>query len=134
MAMFLILLLILGVVSLFIALLGSSEKSGNQAVGVIFAERVLDDIAARGRHTYPAFDATLNGSAAFYAGETVSPTEFAYTVTASELTPAQNALPSSRGESWLLETEVRWWSNAATTRSGQGKLFVRQARVVYVSR
>lgn len=134
MAMFLLLLLILGVVSLFTALLGSSGKSSNQAVGVMFAEKVLEDISHRGRKTYPAFDPALSGSAAFYTGDPSNPTQFTYSVTAVDLDPARNADPDARGENWLLETEVRWWSDTATTRSGQGKLFVRQARLVYVSR
>lgn len=134
MAMFLVLVLLVGVVSLFIALLGSSAKANDQAVGVLYAERVLDRLSARGRPTYPAFDSTLTGTQGFYTHDEATQTSFFYSVTATELTPSENKVPDAPGETWLLETEVRWWNNVTTTKAGQGNLYVRQARVVYVSR
>lgn len=134
-AMFLLLLLILGVVSLFVAMLGASSKSNNQAAGVMFAERILERLAVAGRKTYPAYDVTMTGgSEGFYTGDPANPTTFFYAVTASEVTPAENANPNSAGQTWLLETQVSWWSDSTSTRAGQGRLFVRQARLVYIPR
>lgn len=138
-------LLIVSVLSLFLGLLTSSAKSNDQAIGVVYADRLLQDIAGRARKTHPSFNPSYAGNASFYTQDTENLTQFAYTVTATELTPGvgrtgpagefANSDPAGPGASWLLEAEVRWWSTEqARSKAGSGQLFVRQSRVVYVSR
>jgi len=144
-AMLLLGLLIVSVLSLFLGLLTSSAKSNDQAIGVVYADRLLQDVAGRARRTHPAFNGSYTGNTSFYTQDTENVTQFTYTVTATELTPGvgktgpagefANSDPAGPGESWLLEAEVRWWStDQARSKAGVGQLFVRQSRVVYVSR
>ena len=134
-SMFLLTLLIVIVLGVFTTYLSAGVKSSDQAIGVMFAEQVLERVNSSAKITYPAFPAAFNGGQGIYTQDPTNQTTFFYDVTASELTPAVNANPLSAGESWLLETRVSWWSNAAgASRTGYGALSVRRARMVYVSR
>ena len=125
-------LLIISVMGLFLALLGASAKSSDQTIGVLYAERVLDAMAHNAASTYPAFT-NASSQTDVYDHDANNKTTFVYSVTATDLEPGTFALPATPGQTWLLEAEVRWWSvEAARSRAGQGQLFVRQARVVYV--
>ena len=134
-AMGLLLTLMLSVAALFGKLMSSSAKSNDQAVGIVFADRVLDRASAQASKTYPAFTPGLQGGQGFYVQDPSTQTQFFYSLSAHEITPTRNALSTSPGESWLLEAEVRWWElDRARGRSDFGNLYVRQARLVYVSR
>ena len=135
MAIMLLSMLILSVLAVFTTLLSSSVKSNDQAIGVVYAEKILDQCQANAKSKYPAFAPTLNGGQGFYSQDPNSQTTFFYNVTASDLDPVKNADPKGAGELWFLDTEVQWWSTSANaTRVGYGKLSVRQGRVVYISR
>ena len=134
-ALLLLSMMILSVLAVFTALLSSSAKSNDQAIGVLYAEKILEQARANAKTNYPAFSPTSNGGQGFYSQDPTNQTAFFYNVTASDLDPVYNADPNSPGELWYLEAEVYWWSNApGKSRTGYGALSVRQGRVTYISR
>jgi hypothetical protein len=116
---------------LFAQLLASTTKSGFINVASVYADRVLEKAARNPNSSSPAYAPLATGEREFMVQGKESPTKFFYRLQASRLSE-----PSSFGERWLLDVEVRWWADdagsAQNARPGYGELATRQSRLVYV--
>lgn len=116
---------------LFAQLLASTTKSGYLSVATVYADRVLEYATNNPESSSPAFPPLRTGEQEFLVQGEDSPTKFVYRLEATQL-----ARDLPHGERWMLDVEVRWWTddpNSDTTaRAGYGELRTRQSRLVYV--
>lgn len=111
-------LMLIGLSGLFLRLLASSEKSGDQTTGIMLAERLL-----RERIESRSFgNVTTPESLFLYTHDGSSPTEFVYRVTSTPI-----VLNPTQPEIYYMDVEVQWMGG---TRQGQGQLVSRAGRLV----
>jgi len=111
-------LMLIGLSGLFLRLLASSEKSGDQTTGIMLAERLLRErVEARN------FGSVASPESRYlYTHDGSSPTEFVYRVTSTPM-----VLNSGEPEVYYMDVEVQWMGG---TRQGQGQLVSRVGRLV----
>lgn len=115
---------------LFAQLLASTTKSGYLNVASVYADRVLEQATSHPNPGPPAFANLSTGEQEFLVQGDQKPTKFLYRLEATEISHAAG------GERWLLEVEVRWWTDdlleTSSARAGYGELRTQQSRLVYV--
>lgn len=125
------LLALIAVVSIgfFVRLTASSTKSGDQAVAVELASRVLEEYSQRD----PAYWA-LNSGEELSTHDPETNTTFYYRLRYRRLSPADARM----GDLYRLDVDVSWWApdpsnrHAPATRRDYGKLGLHMSNVVFV--
>lgn len=110
--------MLIGLSGLFIKLLASSEKSGDQTTGIMLAERLLRErIEGRTFVTMAAPESLF-----LYTHDGSNPTEFVYRLTSTPI-----VLNTSEPEIYYMDVEVQWMGGS---RKDQGQLVSRAGRLV----
>lgn len=116
------------VMTLFLGLLASSNKTTDQTAGDLFAQKHLQALVDRGlTRSAPPITAPIQGT---YTAQTHdrAKTEFLYKVTAAEVYDPED--PESVGSYWL-KLDVIWWDDDGEGRAGMGKTRTSLSRLVH---
>jgi type II secretory pathway pseudopilin PulG len=117
---------LVSLLGVFTVMINATSKSTGLSAGVLFAERRLEEAAAKGSPTpIPEF-----GSEGIYTHDSASGTRFYYSLRSTHL--CDSAGPGL-GQAWLMEVEVYWWSeDPDQMRAGMGRTATRVGRIIYV--
>lgn len=120
-ALGLIALMMVALGTLFLRLLGSSDKSGDTSAGLQLADSLLEQ-AIRGKDFDPP---ALDGKISLYTHDARAAQEFSYRLTSSAtvVTPGQPAI-------YYMDVHVWWNQPRGGARRGQGRLEASASRLV----
>jgi len=120
-ALGLIAILMVALSTLFLRLLGGSDKSGDSSAGLQLADSILEQ-AIRAKDFDPP---PLDGKVSLYTHDASLAQEFSYrlTSTATVVTPGKPAI-------YYMDVHVWWNQPRGQNRLGQGRLDVNLSRLV----
>lgn len=124
-------LMLVSTLVLFSKLLASTTKNGYLETASVYADRVLEMATRQPATASPAYSSLVTGEEDLLVEGESAPTKFFYRLEAQPV-----AATNPHGERWLLQVEVRWWTDQASarpaSRSDYGLLRTTQSRLVYV--
>jgi hypothetical protein len=124
-------LMLVTTITLFAQLLASTTKNGYLDAASVYADRLLEQAVSAPSSSSPAFLSSTTGEDLILVEGDTQPTKFVYRIEATEIGDG-----SDGGERWLLDVEVRWWTDdidsTNTSRPGYGELKTSQSRLVYI--